>query len=55
VETSKIASVLASELGADVEAAKAGVCWHDLGKAMDHNTEGTQCSHWWQNLRGGMA
>ena len=41
VETSKIASVLASELGADVEVAKAGGLLHDLGKAMDHNTEGT--------------
>lgn len=41
VETSRIASVLAAELGADVEAAKAGALLHDLGKAMDHNTEGT--------------
>lgn len=41
VETSRIASVIASELGADVEVAKAGALLHDLGKAMDHNTEGT--------------
>jgi ribonuclease Y len=41
VETSKIASVLASELGANVEVAKAGALLHDLGKAMDHNTDGT--------------
>ena len=41
VETAKIASVLAAELGADVEVAKAGALLHDLGKAMDHNTEGT--------------
>jgi ribonuclease Y len=41
VETSKIASVLASELGANVEVCKAGALLHDLGKAMDHNTEGT--------------
>ena len=41
VETSKIASVLASELGANVDVAKAGALLHDLGKAMDHNTEGT--------------
>jgi len=41
VETSKIASVLASELGANVEIAKAGALLHDLGKAMDHNTDGT--------------
>lgn len=41
VETSKIASVIAAELGANVEVAKAGALLHDLGKAMDHNTEGT--------------
>jgi len=41
VETAKIASVIAAELGANVEIAKAGALLHDLGKAMDHNTEGT--------------
>lgn len=41
VETAKLASVIASELGADVEACKAGALLHDLGKAMDHNVEGT--------------
>ena len=41
VETSKIASVLAAELGANVEVTKLGALLHDLGKAMDHNTEGT--------------
>ncbi len=41
VETSKIASILASELGADVEVARAAALLHDLGKAMDHNSEGT--------------
>ena len=41
VETSKIASVLAAELGANVEIAKMGALLHDLGKAMDHNTDGT--------------
>lgn len=41
VETSKIASVLAAELGANIEIAKAGALLHDLGKAMDHNTDGT--------------
>jgi ribonuclease Y len=41
VETAKIASVIAAELGANVEVAKAGAFLHDLGKAMDHNTEGT--------------
>jgi len=41
VETSKIAAVLAAELGADVEVCKAGALLHDLGKALDHNIEGT--------------
>jgi ribonuclease Y len=41
VETSKLASVIAAELGADVEIAKMGGLLHDLGKAMDHNLEGT--------------
>jgi ribonuclease Y len=41
VETAKIASVIAAELGANIEIAKAGALLHDLGKAMDHNTEGT--------------
>nr|MBP6473158.1 HDIG domain-containing protein [Chloroflexota bacterium] len=34
-------SVLASELGANVEMAKMGALLHDLGKAMDHEQEGT--------------
>lgn len=41
VEVSKLAAVIAAELGADVEISKAGALLHDLGKAMDHNTEGT--------------
>ncbi len=41
VETAKLAAVLAAELGANVEVAKAGALLHDLGKAMDHNVEGT--------------
>lgn len=41
VEAAKIASVLASELGADVNTAKMGALLHDLGKAMDHEQEGT--------------
>ncbi|NLG97972.1 MAG: ribonuclease Y [Chloroflexi bacterium] len=41
VEVSKLAAVIASELHADVEVCKAGALLHDLGKAMDHNTEGT--------------
>jgi len=41
VEVAKLAAVIASELGADVEISKAGGLLHDLGKAMDHNVEGT--------------
>ncbi|MEN4041245.1 MAG: ribonuclease Y [Anaerolineaceae bacterium] len=41
VEVSKLAAVIGSELGANVEVCKAGALLHDLGKAMDHNTEGT--------------
>jgi ribonuclease Y len=41
VETAHIAAALAAELGADVDISKAGALLHDLGKAMDHNVEGT--------------
>ncbi len=41
VETAKLATALAAELGANVELAKTGALLHDLGKAMDHNIEGT--------------
>lgn len=41
VETAKLASVIAAELGADVDISKTGALLHDLGKAMDHNVEGT--------------
>ena len=37
----KIASILAAELGADVEVTRTAALLHDLGKAMDHNAEGT--------------
>jgi ribonucrease Y len=41
VETSRIAAMMAAELGADIELAKMGGLLHDIGKAMDHNVEGT--------------
>lgn len=41
VETSMIAGSIAAEIGANVEVAKAAGLLHDIGKAMDHNTEGT--------------
>ncbi|MFN2138079.1 MAG: ribonuclease Y [Candidatus Promineifilaceae bacterium] len=41
VEASKIAAMLAAELGANIDRAKMGALLHDLGKAMDHDQEGT--------------
>jgi len=41
VESSLIAAMLAAEVGANVEIAKTAGFLHDIGKAMDHNTEGT--------------
>lgn len=41
VEVSKLAGILAAEMGADVMIAKQGGFLHDIGKAMDHNQEGT--------------
>ncbi len=41
VEVAKLAGILAAELGANIEIAKQGGFLHDIGKAMDHNQEGT--------------
>jgi len=41
VEVSKLAGILAAEIGANVEWSKQGGFLHDIGKAMDHNQEGT--------------
>ena len=41
VESAKLATVIASELGADIEVAKMGGLLHDIGKTMDHDVEGT--------------
>ncbi len=41
VETAKLGGLIAAEIGADVEVAKAASFLHDIGKAMDHNVEGT--------------
>ena len=44
VETAQLAGVIAAELGADSEVAKTGGFLHDLGKAMDHDLEGTHAA-----------
>ena len=41
IETSIIAGLIATELGANVNIAKRGGFLHDIGKALDHEIEGT--------------
>ncbi len=41
VEMAHIAGMLAEELGADIQIAKAGALVHDIGKALDHEVSGT--------------
>lgn len=41
VEMAHIASMLAAELGADPDVARAGALLHDIGKAVDHEVQGT--------------
>ena len=41
IEMSHVAGMIAEELGANVQVAKAGALLHDLGKALDHEVAGT--------------
>jgi ribonucrease Y len=40
VETSRLAAIIAAEVGADVTISKMGGLLHDIGKAVDHEVEG---------------
>ncbi len=44
VETSRLAAIIASEVGADVQVAKMGGLLHDIGKAVDHEVEGAHAA-----------
>jgi len=41
IEMAHIAGMLATEIGADPEIARAGALLHDIGKAVDHEVQGT--------------
>ena len=40
VETSRLAAIIAAEVGADIQIAKMGGLLHDIGKGVDHEVEG---------------
>ncbi|HNR47372.1 MAG TPA: ribonuclease Y, partial [Anaerolineaceae bacterium] len=44
VEVARLSAVIAADLGADVDISRAAGLLHDLGKAMDHNVDGTHAS-----------
>ncbi len=44
IETANLAAMIAHELGANVEIARRGGLLHDIGKAIDHDVEGTHAA-----------
>ncbi len=44
VESAHLAALIAAELGADINTARRGALLHDLGKAIDHEVEGTHAA-----------
>ncbi len=44
IETANLAAMIAHELGANVDIARRGGLLHDLGKAIDHDMEGTHAA-----------
>jgi ribonuclease Y len=44
IETAKLAGMIAEELGANADVARAGGLLHDIGKAVDFETQGTHAS-----------
>jgi ribonuclease Y len=50
IETSRLAAIIAAEVGADIQIAKMGGLLHDIGKAVDHEVEGPHAA-----IGGGVA
>jgi ribonuclease Y len=50
IETSRLAAIIAAEIGADIQIAKMGGLLHDMGKAVDHEVEGPHAA-----IGGGVA